>query len=109
MDEQIIKITIPEGVKNMDTNCLNFYNIFQFHVIIPKSITSIPKKCFIDCNTLINITLPLNDSQIICGNKIFSVPHFKQLFYLPNSIKIINGKEVNRSKMIIPYTVTSLD
>ena len=51
----------------------------------------------------------MNENQIICGNKIFTFPDFKENIYLPDSIRFINGKEVDYSIMNIPKNVTSLD
>ena len=118
--EQLIKndgkIDIPEGIKQLDDNCFLFqyyhnYNCYKFRkIIFPKSIETIPKKCIEDCDYLTSITLPLNESQVIIGNKIFNTPHFDQVLYLPNSICKINGKKVNdMTSLTIPTTVTSLD
>ena len=106
------RLTIPEGVKEIEEDILNnsnYYNRLK-ELIIPTTIKSIPKKCVEKCEYLTNITLPLNKSQKIIGNKIFNIQsHLDQIVYLPQYIRNINGKEVYGLQMIIPTTVTSID
>ena len=48
---------------------------------------------------------------MLYGNKIFNnKQHFDQSLYIPNSIKIINGKEVEKLiSLTLPSYVTSVD
>ena len=105
---QKIEITIPEGIKELEKKCFEKYYLTK--LTIPSTVTSIPKKYLENCNRLTNITLPLNDNQVILGNKIFkNSQHLEQDIYLPNLIKVINGKEVEpMTSFEIPTTVTSL-
>ena len=67
-------------------------------------------KCFEKCIYLTNITIPINETRVIYGNKIFTIPHFKQTFYLPPKVTIINGKEIEKlTSLTIPSHVTSVD
>ena len=67
-------------------------------------------KCFEQCKDLINITIPLNETRVVYGNKIFNnQSHFNQSIYLPKYIEIINGNEVETTSLEIPSFVTSLD
>ena len=102
-------IEIPSSMTTIDWNYLISLNNSLAEISIPSTIKNIPNGCFIDSRYLTKLTLPLKDSQIICGNKIFSVPHFKQEYFLPKSLEIINGKKVNRELVEIPTSVTSLD
>ena len=64
----------------------------EFTTSLPETVKIIPMKCFEECYELTNITIPLNETRVIYGNKIFNnQPHFNQSIYLPNSIKVING------------------
>ena len=110
VDRKLTSFTIPTTVTSLDENCFNNYNYYLKELTIPTTVKIIPKKCIEKCKILTNITFSLNESQMIIGNKIFNNhPHLKQYIYLPNSIKIINGNEVDGSKFEIPTTVTSLD
>ena len=103
------KIEIPTTVTSLDKKSFKGLRLLLKELIIPTTVQLIPKECFENCKELTNITLPLNESQIILGNKIFkNQPHLEQDIYLPDSIKIINGQEVDGSKMEIPTTITSL-
>ena len=79
---------------SLDENC--FYgcdDIKEIH--IPETVEIIPITCFEECKALTIITIPLNETKIVCGNKIFNnQPHFNQSIYLPTRIEVINGKEV---------------
>ena len=97
-----IEINIPEGVKEIDENCFDDDDI-KFSLIqitIPTTVTSIPKNCLKYCYYLTNITLPLNQNQIICGNQIFTTPHFDLFISLSTRIEVLNGKELNETKKI---------
>ena len=93
-EERSIEINIPEGVNEIEAKCFeNFYDLGK--LTIPSTVTSIPKKLFYNCDIFTNITLPLNQNQVIYGNKIYkNSSHLEQYVELPDSIKIINVKEV---------------
>ena len=59
-------------------------------LIIPTTVQSIPEDVLEYCLDLTNITIPLNDSQIIVGNNIFNKYLFTVDNLLSESIKIIN-------------------
>ena len=101
------KLSIPEGVNEIDEDCFDDSKLHE--LIIPTTVKIIPKKCIENCWRLTNITISLNENQIIIGNKIFNTPHLDQVIYLTDRIKIINGNEVDGSKMEIPTIVTSID
>ena len=64
------KIEIPEGVKEIDENAFYGYDVVEIH--IPQTVKIIPTKCLQFCDRLTNITIPLNETRIVCGNKIFN-------------------------------------
>ena len=69
----------------------------------------IDKKSFEHCTKLTKLEIPINRNQIICGNKIFlKKEQLEQYIYLPNSIKIINNKEVENTRIVIPTFITSI-
>ena len=106
----IANVIIPDGIKEIDsTSFLNVYYLME--LTIPSTVKTIPKNCLRNVQPLTNITLSLNDSQVVIGNKIFNTPHLETAFYLPDGIKIINGKKVDRdfTSFEIPTTVTSID
>ena len=100
---------IPTTVTSIDWYEFERYKQILEELTIPTTVKTIPKYCINNCKRLTNITLPLNESQIICGNKIFNTPRLQQAIYLPDSIEVINGKEVDGSTFIIPSTVTSMN
>ena len=110
---KLSSLTIPTMATSIDLMSLNMYKIDLYELHIPSTIKSfiqsIQYDYFEKCYHLTNISLPLNESQIISGNKIFSIPHFEQLLMLPSDITIINGKQLDKTKFEIPSTVTSFD
>ena len=107
--EKSNSLSIPTTVTSLDKNC--FYNLNDLNeLIIPKSVKSIPNECFDYFLCLKSITIPLNKNQILCGNKIFTTPHFKQVLNLPDTIQMINGKLIQKvTSFEIPTSITSLD
>ena len=105
------KLTIPEGVKELDVGCFDNYSNDLKELIIPKTVKIIPKDCIKECCYLTNITLPLNQSQMLIVDKIFNIQsNLKQDIRLPNYTTIINGNEVKQIRSLqIPTTVTSID
>ena len=92
-------------MSEIEENCFDNYYYKLKELTIPETVKTIPKKCIEDCRYLTNITIPLNESQMIIGNKIFkNQSHFKgeEDIVLSNLIKIINGKEVDGSTITIP-------
>ena len=106
--ENLTSLEIPTTVTSLDKDCFHSCNLCE--LIIPDTVKSIPKYCIKNCWNLTNITLPMNESQMIIGNRIFKKnQHFEQDILLPQSIKIINNQSVECSEFIVPSFVTSLD
>ena len=108
------KLFIPEGINEIYEDSFNSINCQcnLKELTISSTIKPIPKKCIEKCWSLTNITLPLNESQIIIGNKIFkNDSQFKEYIKLPDDISVINGKTVYslNSSFIIPSVFTSLE
>ena len=104
------KIEIPNGVKEIDENAFGrIWDLREIH--IPETVKIIPMKCFEKCKHLTSITIQLNETRVIHGNKIFNnQEQLNQCFYLPSSNKFINGEEVNQlTSITIPSHVKSFD
>ena len=67
-----ISINIPTTVISLDEKCFNNYEDNLQELTIPTTVKSIPKRCMEKCFKLTNISLPLNENQIIISNKIFN-------------------------------------
>ena len=67
-------------------------------------------KCFEEGIYFTDITISLNETRVIYGNKLFNnQPHFNQLFYLPENIKLINKNKVEKlTSLHIPSHVISI-
>ena len=106
-----LQLTIPEEIKEMDEKWFGNFNNCIKCLTIPSTIKTMQQHVVSYCGSLTNITLPLKENHVICGNRIFSIEnnHFKEDIYLPNYIQIINGQNVDGTKMEIPSIVTSLD
>ena len=103
-------IEIPKGIHELKEKCFDTCVYSLENLFIPATVKVIPKNIVENCWRLTNIALPLNDSQMIIGNKIFNTPHLEQFLYLPENIKIINGKDVDKfTSLEIPTTVTSIN
>ena len=108
-DDKIHEIHISSTVKKLGKNCFNFCRIED--LIIPETVKSIPEHCFESCNNLTNITIPLNETRVMYSDKIFNdKSHFCQAIRTPQTIKIINGKKVEKlTSLEVPSFVTSID
>ena len=102
-------LQIPNYVTSMNLHYIDICKKYLKQLSIPDTMKDIPKDVFKEFKRLTNITLPLNQSQFVCGNKIYSIPHFKEDIQLPEQIEIINNEKVDKSIMIIPSSVTSID
>ena len=102
-------IIIPNGVEEIASHAFGLNYIKQIE--IPNTVTSIARNCFDPCECLTSISFPLNETRVLYGNKLFNnKPFFSQSIYLPNSITVINGQQVEQLKKItLPSFVTSLD
>ena len=95
-------------MKEIDKDSFDKYVTNVKQLIIPSTVTSIPIDCIYCCTKVTNITLPLNHSQIIYGNKIFkNNQDLEEDIYLPNLVQVINGKQINRYILEIPSIITS--
>ena len=104
------KFEIPTTVTSLDWDDFDTYKMNLKELTITSTIKTLSKNCLEKCTNLTNITFPLNESQMIIGNKIFNIPHLEQVIYLPESIKIINRIEVGRlTSLEIPTIVTSIN
>ena len=77
------ELVLPELLKEIEWIWLhNCYNLEEIEI---KGLeTIIPMKCFEKFHDLTNITIPLNETRVVCGNKIFNnQSHFNQSIYLP--------------------------
>ena len=104
-------LTIPSTITSISQNALYYCRELQ-ELVIPESVQSIPTECMQYNSKLTKITCPLQQNEMIIGNKIFKIEdnHFKQTIYLSNDIQIINGKEVEKlTSLKIPSTITSID
>ena len=87
---------IPEGVNELKENIFESCHYFE-ELTLPSSLINIPINCLEKCYKLTNITIPLNETRVIYGNKIHNnKPHFDQSICLPSKIKVINGNEVEQ-------------
>ena len=93
-------ITIPEGVKEIRCNFKDGslgYGAIE-SISIPESVKTIPKKCFEGCKFVTTIDVPLNETRVVYGKKIFNnQPHFDQSFYISGLVRIVNGKKIGRA------------
>ena len=88
-------INIPEGVSNIHLlQCNPSFVEHLNEISIPSSATSISYYAVSGFYKLTKITIPLNETRMICGNQVYSVPNFKQITCLPESIEIINDEEL---------------
>ena len=104
------RIRIPNGVQKLDKDAFknHIFHINEIH--IPTSVTSIPKKCMNNCHNLTRLTFPLTDKEMICSNRIYkNTSTLTPVVYLPTSLILINGKEVDGSSFKIPTTITCID
>ena len=108
--KQLTSFRIPTTVTSIDKDCF-LDNDKLKQLIIPDSVISIPQHCLTYLTELTNLSISLNERRIILGNKIFkNQPHLQQFVYLPSSVQIINGKEIQQTIAFkIPTTITSLD
>ena len=78
---------------------------------IPKSLSNLTQNYFVEYEYLTNINIPLNETRVIYGNKIYNNNEcFDQSILLPTSIQIINGMKVEPfTSFVVPSFVTSLE
>ena len=131
VESEIIKI--PEGVKEIEKECFNNCYHRNYEVHIPSSITKfdedcfksenikeilfdtnikdIPRDCLKNCCGLKRIKLPLNETRVIYGNKLYNnQAHFDISIDLPKHVTKINDYEVEQlTSFTIPTFVTSID
>ena len=89
-------ITIPKEVKTISSNAFNQYGYKVMKISVENEFTQIPQNCFNCCSHLTSISIPLNKTRVIYGNKILNnKPCFDESIILPDSIKIINGNKVD--------------
>ena len=102
-------VSVPEPVKEISEKAFNTFGIRSIH--LPQSITSIHPKSIYRCYNLTNLTIPLDETRVLFGNKIFNnQPHFNQSIFLPSTLSVINGKQVEQlTSFTIPSYVTSID
>ena len=104
------QLVLPESLQEIKQEWFtNTPNLQQIE--IKGELTNIPLKSFEKCNKLTKIIVPLNETRVIYGNKIFNnQQHFNQSFCLPSTIEFINEEEVQQlTSFTIPSFVTSLD
>ena len=108
--ERLTSLDIPTFVTSLGNKWYVDLEYSLKHLSIPESCDKLFNYSdLIKFKELTSITLPLNESRIICGNKIFNnKQHFVESISLPDSIRCINGKQVEPS-IIIPSFVTSID
>ena len=108
--EQVLQF--PSIVKEIEKDSLIKFSCNINKIIIPESVKIIPKECMRKMRTCTSITIPLNYSHMIIGNKIFTTKngHFDLYIYSENWIKEINDKKVERlTSLTIPTSITSFD
>ena len=78
----------------MDEKC--FYSCDELQSIeFPESLKEIPIQCLSKCRNLSKITIPINETRIVIGNKIFNnQPHFQKLFNLQIEIQALEEQEI---------------
>ena len=103
------KVEIPSGVEEMEGKVFGMEHIKQIE--IPNTVTYIANDCFEGCGGLTSLSLPLDQTRVLYGNKLFNnLPHFAQSIYLPNVVFVINGNQVKSlTELTIPSFVTSFD
>ena len=103
-----IYIEIPKEVKRIEENAFYQYGRNLKRITIPETIEQIPERCFRNCLQLTNISLPMNETRVVYGNRILNnQPHLDLSLIIPESIKIINGEEVHQI-VTLPTFITSL-
>ena len=108
-----VKISIPNYVKEIENDVFK-YQFYQIEdICIENENIKIPMKCFEECEFLTGITIPLNETRVLYGNKIYNNrPRFGFGFYLPESIKRINNHMITDDSFktfAIPSHVTYIE
>ena len=86
-------MNIPTTITSIDDYLYDYkYHLEQ--LTIPSTVKTIPYHCFSKLTRLTNITIPLNDTEMVFCNKIVNVKNLEEVYDLPNSIQVINGKDI---------------
>ena len=89
-------LILPESLKEIEWKRLKECSFLQ-RIVIKGLETKIPMECLERCYWLTNITIPLNETRVLYGNRIFNnKDHFNQSFYLSNKIKVGNTRSVTK-------------
>ena len=104
-------IIIPSSVTSLEKDCFKNNVMFMNYLSLPATIESIPKECIEKCVCLSKLSIPLNETRVIYGNKLFNNRrHFGQSFNLPTTLDYINNQKVYPlTRLRIPSFVTSLE
>ena len=105
------KLHLPEGVTHFENKIYYQYLFNLKEITIPKSLSNLTQNYFVEYEYLTNINIPLNETRVIYGNKIYNNNEcFDQSILLPTSIQIINGMKVEPfTSFVVPSFVTSLE
>ena len=112
---KIFEIEIPLGVTKIE-NIFSRWMDYSMtisevkKIVFPTTLKMISNDCLINCYHLTNLTIPLNETRVLCGSFLINnKPRLNETIELPTSIKIINGKEVNYTSLTIPSYVTFIE
>ena len=104
--------TFPSFIKSINKKCFSYWRDNLCNLKISEEFDQTVNLPFLEkLIHLTNITIPLNETRIVCGSKIFNnTNQFKMSIQLPESIQVINGKNVQQlTKLEISSSVTSID
>lgn len=85
---QITSVTLPEGIKEIDTNAFNSCRHLQ-SVSLPRDLEILGARAFCACTALNSISLP--ESTITIGNEAFKFCHKLQDVRLPSELTAIKS------------------
>ena len=109
-NENIVSVTLPEGLKLIGSNTFNNCDNIE-NIVFPESLISIGNYAFNSCEKLINVTLP-NNLQYIGEYAFSSCLSFTEIF-IPSSVKTIERNAFswceNVYKLVIFEGVEKLD
>lgn len=131
--DDIVNVTIPNGVRSIGNYCFNgcdnltvvkmpdtlisigngaFYNCGNiFSIDIPSSVTSIGERAFDSCDSLVEVSLP--DTLLTIGNSAFYSCDYLAKITIPNSVTTIGRSAFSGCSSLksieIPDSVSILD
>lgn len=106
---QITSVTLPEGIKEIDTNAFNSCRHLQ-SVSLPRDLEILGARAFCACTALNSISLP--ESTITIGNEAFKFCHKLQDVRLPSELTAIKSGMFSFSgikKIELPKNIKTIE